>query len=114
MRLIHRSNGDDTMNLTRFSIGVLGLLVLADQQAGIALADKDEPKKDKPKFTISKETTFVTGPLDNDGYIDYPAALRNSGEITSRLPRSVVSSADRIQMFLLPAFSRTSRHAFFT
>jgi hypothetical protein len=27
------------------------------------------------KFTISKETTYVTGPRDKDGYIDYAAAL---------------------------------------
>jgi hypothetical protein len=43
------------------------------------MVDKDkaeEPaKKRKPKFTISKETTYVTGPRDEDGYIDYAAAL---------------------------------------
>jgi hypothetical protein len=32
-------------------------------------------KKRKPRFTISKETTYVTGPLDKDGYIDYVTAL---------------------------------------
>jgi hypothetical protein len=32
-------------------------------------------EKRKPKFTISKETTVVTGPVDEDGYIDYAAAL---------------------------------------
>src|SRR6266513_2476777 len=26
-------------------------------------------------FTVSKETTYVTGPLDKDGYVDYVAAL---------------------------------------
>lgn len=31
--------------------------------------------KRKAKFTISKETTFVLGPVDKDGYIDYAAAL---------------------------------------
>lgn len=31
--------------------------------------------KRKAKFTISKETTFVLGPIDKDGYIDYAAAL---------------------------------------
>ena len=31
--------------------------------------------KRKPRFTIGKETTYVTGPLDEDGYIDYVAAL---------------------------------------
>src|SRR5262245_55897881 len=32
-------------------------------------------KKARGRFTISKETTYVTGPLDKDGYIDYVAAL---------------------------------------
>jgi hypothetical protein len=38
---------------------------------------KDQPATKKPvgKFTIGKETTYVTGPLDKDGYIDYSAAL---------------------------------------
>jgi len=31
--------------------------------------------KTKPKFTISKETTYVKGPLDKDGFIDYATAL---------------------------------------
>src|SRR5260221_8028407 len=36
----------------------------------------DKPAaKPKGKFTISKETTYVLGPLDADGYIDYAAAL---------------------------------------
>jgi hypothetical protein len=29
----------------------------------------------KSKWPIGKETTFVTGPLDRDGYVDYAAAL---------------------------------------
>jgi hypothetical protein len=41
--------------------------------------DKAAPGKGekprKPKFTISKETTYVTGPLRKDGHIDYAAAL---------------------------------------
>jgi hypothetical protein len=32
-------------------------------------------KKRRPKFTISKEVTYVTGPLRKDGFIDYVAAL---------------------------------------
>src|SRR5262249_810731 len=42
-----------------------------------AQVNKDEPaaKTAKGKFSISKETTYVTGPLDKDGYIDYAAAL---------------------------------------
>ena len=29
----------------------------------------------KPKFPLGKDTTFVTGPLDKEGYVDYEAAL---------------------------------------
>src|SRR5712664_4809777 len=36
---------------------------------------KPPAKKAKGKFTVGKDTTYVTGPLDKDGYIDYPAAL---------------------------------------
>src|SRR5262249_9965102 len=36
---------------------------------------KDSPKKPKGKFTIGKDTTYVTGPIDKDGYVDYAAAL---------------------------------------
>ena len=37
------------------------------------------PAEDKPtpKLPLSKETTYVTGPLDMDGYIDYQAALND-------------------------------------
>src|SRR5262245_13501250 len=33
--------------------------------------------KPAPKFPVGKETTYVTGPLDEDGYIDYEAALND-------------------------------------
>src|SRR5437899_11635792 len=51
-----------------------------DTSAQGAPAKQDKPKestakKHRGKFTISKETTYVTGPLDKDGYIDYAAAL---------------------------------------
>lgn len=41
------------------------------------LAAKDDAgtKKTKPPFPLGKETTYVTEPLDADGYIDYVAAL---------------------------------------
>lgn len=35
--------------------------------------DKDKPPA--PKLPLGKDTTFVVGPLDKDGYIDYEAAL---------------------------------------
>ena len=43
-------------------------------EPGRAAPDKGE-KKWQPKFTIGKETTYVTGPLRKDGTIDYAAAL---------------------------------------
>jgi hypothetical protein len=54
----------------RFIIAVLAgeLIVASAQPAG-------PQKKQLPQFTIGKDTTFVTGPIDKDGYIDYVAAL---------------------------------------
>jgi hypothetical protein len=51
-----------------------------DPISQVAPGQEDKPKesaakKHRGKFTISKETTYVTGPLDKDGYIDYPTAL---------------------------------------
>jgi hypothetical protein len=39
--------------------------------------DKKEAVQNKRKlgFTVGKETTYVTGPLNKDGFIDYEAAL---------------------------------------
>lgn len=39
----------------------------------IALFPAEDPVK--PKFPVGKETTYFTGPLDKDGYVDYAAAL---------------------------------------
>ncbi|HEY1187261.1 MAG TPA: hypothetical protein VGE74_06365 [Gemmata sp.] len=36
-------------------------------------ADKDKPPA--PKLPLGKDTTYVVGPLDKDGYIDYETAL---------------------------------------
>ncbi len=41
------------------------------------VAAVDKPDKPSPKFPLGKETTYVTGPLDKDGYIDYEAALND-------------------------------------
>jgi hypothetical protein len=41
----------------------------------LALVAADD--KPAPKFPVGKETTFVTGPLDRNGYIDYEAALND-------------------------------------
>ena len=53
---------------------VLGCLI-ATASLGAAGDDKKQDKKRKPKFTINKETTYVTEAVDADGFIDYPAAL---------------------------------------
>jgi hypothetical protein len=36
-----------------------------------------QDNKPTPKFPLGKETTYVTGPLDKEGYIDYQAALND-------------------------------------
>jgi hypothetical protein len=42
------------------------------------------PPEAKPKFTLGKDTTYITEPLDKDGYVDYETALneRLRGTIT--------------------------------
>jgi hypothetical protein len=52
----------------------------ANLPANAALAPEEDKgdkteKKRKGKMTLGKETTYVTEPLDKDGYIDYAAAL---------------------------------------
>src|SRR6266446_2480599 len=67
--------------LLLLSILAVGSALSAGQEDSKAVpAKEDKPKegaakKHRGKFTISKETTYVTGPLDKDGYIDYAAAL---------------------------------------
>jgi len=73
------------MNAFGGTLLVLGLLVLAEwgESSNPARAAEDvsakQPsvalKKLRPRFTIGKDTTVATGPLDKDGYIDYVAAL---------------------------------------
>jgi len=71
------------MKTIAYSLLVLGLLGLAGRNPSpVTGAPRDKEnkaenkaKKPRGKFTIGKETTFVTGPVDKDGYIDYAAAL---------------------------------------
>lgn len=37
--------------------------------------------KPTPKFPLGKETTYVIGPLDREGYIDYEAALNDMPDL---------------------------------
>jgi hypothetical protein len=52
-------------------IGTLFLVLLIVATA----ACQDQAKKQKGKITVGKDTTYVTEPLDKDGYVDYAAAL---------------------------------------
>jgi hypothetical protein len=55
--------------MTRLLLAYLVLLAAAPVLA------QEPPKAKKLPFTVSKETTYVLGPVDKDGYIDYVAAL---------------------------------------
>ncbi|SRR5579871_2434075 len=52
-------------------------LLLLFLAVGLLAANDDtgEKKRPKPRFPLSKETTYVTEPVDADGYIDYVAAV---------------------------------------
>src|SRR4051812_40283297 len=78
------------MRLIGPSLLVLSLLMAC------AKADDKETKR-KPKFTIGKETTYVTGPVDADGYINYAAALNE------RLGKGI-TPADNANVLLWKAF----------
>src|ERR1022692_4002660 len=61
------------------TLSVLGYLIAVNARE-LVCAQKDgaatQPEKNhKPRFTIGKDTTYVIGPLDADGYIDYAEAL---------------------------------------
>jgi hypothetical protein len=41
----------------------------------LVCAADEKPPEPKPKMPVGKDTTYVTGPIDKNGYIDYEAAL---------------------------------------
>jgi hypothetical protein len=49
-------------------------MILSPLVLSLVLAADAEPA---PKLPLGKDTTYVTGPLDKDGYIDYEAALND-------------------------------------
>src|ERR1043166_7436359 len=53
---------------------ILGCLLIAATLVS-AGDDKKQEKKRKPKFTVGKEKTYITEPLDADGFPDHVAAL---------------------------------------
>lgn len=61
-----------------FVVGAGVVVALLLWHAGVAGRD-GQPVAPAPKIAISKETTFITGPLAEDGYIDYLAALNAMG-----------------------------------
>jgi hypothetical protein len=65
--------------------------------AGKAATGRSPEGKPRPKFTVGKETTYVTGPRDEDGRIDYVAALNE------RLRRGV-TPASNANVLLWQAF----------
>ena len=80
------------MKRTAIGLIALGLAV------GIFLPGAGaQEKKKRGTFTIGKETTFVTGPLDADGHIDYVAALNE------RLAKGVTAENNAV-VLLMRAF----------
>jgi hypothetical protein len=57
-----------------FPLLVALLLVWADDKPQVKPQGKPA-KEPEPKLPLGKDTTYVTGPLDKHGYIDYEAAL---------------------------------------
>jgi hypothetical protein len=57
-----------------FLTPILMLLVLASDPTSGQITDRTEAQR-TAKVPVGKDTTFVTGPLDDDGYIDYRLAL---------------------------------------
>jgi hypothetical protein len=60
-------------------LGVASAIAWSDAVVAQVGADakQEAKKKGKGKFTLSKETTYITSPLDKDGYPDYAAALND-------------------------------------
>src|SRR5262245_51123795 len=80
--IVRQQSSTQGPTMARLRLTLICCLVVAGVPAGRMQAAAGEkpgidpaPKQAKPKFTIGKETTVVDGPLDKDGFIDYPAAL---------------------------------------
>jgi hypothetical protein len=103
------------------SLGILTVVALT--RPLIAAPPEEEPKpkeQDKPKITISKETTYITEPLRPDGYPDYVAALneRMSEGVTPENNAAVLLSRALGPTFILrddrkDFFRRDDRKDFF-
>src|SRR5438270_6227943 len=61
---------------------MIGVVITAALSAGLPAASRGQDAKGpekprKPHFTIGKDTTYVTEPVDKDGYIDYVTAVND-------------------------------------
>src|ERR1700731_3558074 len=65
---------------------VTSLFVLAFLAAQVGADDKSDDKRAEPvvskrfglgRFTVGKETSYVTSPVDKNGYVDYVTALND-------------------------------------
>jgi hypothetical protein len=59
----------------RFNFSTSGAIVNTIILPALLLVCGADDKPVEPKLPLGKDTTFVTGPLDKNGYIDYEAAL---------------------------------------
>jgi hypothetical protein len=87
--------------MKRIAVWLIVLIVLpfpvVAQDSKDAKDKKAAEKKRKPGFTISKETTYVTGPIDKDGYVDYETALNEK-------MRAGVTPENNANVLLVKAF----------
>jgi len=68
---------DDFMRVVR-SLAihfVLTVISVTAIQTADLLADEKQAQEQKPLFTLSKQTTYLNGPVRKDGTVDYVAAL---------------------------------------
>jgi len=90
---------------------VLGILAGPAAAAGFAAGPKVPAEKPRPRITISKETTYLTGPLRPDGYVDYVGALN------AELSRGVAPENNAVVPLMLAfgpkAVGEKQRAAFF-
>jgi hypothetical protein len=70
---------------------LLLLGVLVSWQTGIGGADK---KKPEPKVPLGKETTYITGPLGEDGYLDY------AGFLNEKLGQGVTADNNAVALLM--------------
>ncbi len=64
--------------LAAFLILATGSLAEAENSVTGGAVKDAQAEKPRAKITVSKETTFVTEPLREDGYVDYVAALNQA------------------------------------